>query len=251
MLARVFMFLKPEVVVDAGPLVKLKTLLDMGTTTDPRIATMFKRWAIFYRSFAQQRFVKASRGDGTWAPLKRERPRDREANKKRFRKFMREKTKLFEGRLALSKRYAKGSYRVALNNKGGLRGAKKSKAKKAYLSRISKRFVAIAPAILRDTSTLFTVLNPVKPGIGSLETRDGRYLFVGYGGVDIHPGDEDDPNEGRLTVAQIAGYHQVGDKERNLPARPIIVQPDFNTTQLIANEAMAAQQFIINREAVL
>jgi hypothetical protein len=244
-------FIKPEVVVNAGPLDKLKTLLDMGTSTDPRIATMFKRWAVFYRSFAQQRFVKASRGDGTWQPLKRERPRDREANKKRFRKFMREKTRQFEGRLALSKRYAKGSYRVSRNNKGGLKGAAKSKAKKAYLGRISKRFVAVAPAILRDTSTLFTVLSPVKPGAGSVESREGRYLFVGYGGVDIHPGSDEDPNEGRLTIAQIAGIHQEGNKARNLPARPIVVQPDFNTTQLIANEAMAAQQFIIDREAVL
>lgn len=33
------------------------------------VTNAFKRWTIRYRSFVQQRFDRASKGDGTWVPL--------------------------------------------------------------------------------------------------------------------------------------------------------------------------------------
>lgn len=41
-----------------------------GTATSGPVADMKKQWAMRYRSFAQLRFDKASKGDGTWPPLK-------------------------------------------------------------------------------------------------------------------------------------------------------------------------------------
>lgn len=41
-----------------------------GTATSGPVASMKKQWAMRYRSFAQLRFDKASKGDGTWPPLK-------------------------------------------------------------------------------------------------------------------------------------------------------------------------------------
>ncbi len=71
-----------------GPLAKLKKVLSFGAngTAHPRTIKMYKRIGYLYRSFAQRRYVKASRGDGTWVPLKGERKRNIAANQRRQRR---------------------------------------------------------------------------------------------------------------------------------------------------------------------
>ena len=51
--------------------INLKPLLQLEKI--PR--KVFKQWAIRYRSFVRERFVKFSRGGGNWKPLKRKRRR--------------------------------------------------------------------------------------------------------------------------------------------------------------------------------
>lgn len=56
------------------------------------LTTVFKKWAVRYRSFIQLRFDKASKGDGTWQPLSQRTIRTR---RKRSSTVLRDKGLLF------------------------------------------------------------------------------------------------------------------------------------------------------------
>ena len=87
-------------------------------------------------------------------------------------------------------------------------------------------------SILRDTNTLFTVLNPTftnRPG--QLQKNIPFGVTVGYGGPGRYPG-------GKATVVDIASFHQKG--SRFLPKREIIVQPDGKTLRAMADDMITA-----------
>lgn len=172
----------------------------------PRTRLMFSRWAMFYRSFAQRRFVALSRGGGEWPPLKKDRKRDikaqqrrRKINNRRVRQFMSgeiDKLKVLDIRQS---------------------------------------------AILRDTGTLFAVLDPSGQSDGALELLDGDGVIVGYGGSEIHP------TGSRLTIAKIAEFHQLGNSR--LPQRRIIVEPDNKCLGLMRTEVNRHNRDLIKEAA--
>lgn len=93
-------------------------------------------------------------------------------------------------------------------------------------------------AILIDTGTLFRALDPVfnrKPGQIQEDIPFG--VRVGYGGPGQHP-------SGKLTVADIAEFHQKGGG--HLPQRKIIVPPDANTTAAMRRDMERALKRMID-----
>jgi len=85
-------------------------------------------------------------------------------------------------------------------------------------------------AILRDTSLLVNALAVGAPG-GLLE-RHGRGIRVGFSNRK-HP-DSD------FTFADLADTHQRGNPSGNLPARPILVEPDERTKRTMRRTISAA-----------
>lgn len=88
--------------------------------------------------------------------------------------------------------------------------------------------------ILRDTGTMFKVLDPVftnQPGAVQLLQPKSMAITLGYGGPASHPS----ARKKRTTIADIAGYHQVGN--RRLPKREIVVKPDEATIKLMTDTA--------------
>lgn len=84
-------------------------------------------------------------------------------------------------------------------------------------------------AILRDTGTLFAALSPTfqkKPG--ALQEDIDFGIRIGYGGPGRYA------NGGAATVADIAGFHQVG--AGFLPVRKIIVEPSVNVLEQMAGD---------------
>lgn len=74
-----------EVIVDLRGLDQFQRAVDAefrGSGGGPIRAAM-KQWGARYRSFAQLRYKKFSRGGGDWKPLKRQRSRDIKAAKKK------------------------------------------------------------------------------------------------------------------------------------------------------------------------
>jgi hypothetical protein len=84
-------------------------------------------------------------------------------------------------------------------------------------------------SILWNTGTLVGGLTPRFVGApGQLQEDIPFGVRVGYG-PDPHPG-----SNGRVTVKDLAQWHQTG--AGNLPERPIIVDPDRRTVQMMADE---------------
>jgi len=84
-------------------------------------------------------------------------------------------------------------------------------------------------AILWQTGTLVGALQPRFGGVvGQLQEDVPFGIRVGYG-RDAHPG-----TDGRVTVQDLATWHQTG--AGNLPARPIIVDPDRRTVDMMRRE---------------
>lgn len=126
------------------------------------------------------------------------------------------------------------------------RGARDRKAAEARI-RKNPKTKPRGSAILRDTNTLYNALNIDGTGPGAIEELAAGGIILGYGGIAMHP----NANGGDITIAEIAAIHQFGVPSKNIPARPIIVDPDTNTLRLIEREATAAQQDIINEVSTL
>lgn len=168
----------------------------------------FRRWAMRYRSFAQRRFARLSRGGGEWAPLKPATIRRR--------------------------RTGRGEYHL-----GRTRGAALQKLKRMARGaegddgktiRIQKRIAAVLGnvAILRDTGALFAALQPtLDTSTAAIEEIVQRGIRVGYGGPHRHP-------KGKATIADIAAFHDTG--AGRLPKRQIIVDPDAATQRGMATD---------------
>lgn len=89
--------------------------------------------------------------------------------------------------------------------------------------------------ILRVTGTLEKQLGAY---IQPVHLSKGLGVAVGYPPNAIHP-------EAGMTVARLASIHQVGAPSRNLPARPIIVQPPQRVLkQMTARMRDAMRQLI-------
>lgn len=94
------------------------------------------------------------------------------------------------------------------------------------LKRKRRRGAKKRAAILRDTGTLFNVLNPTfqnNPGQLQQNIPDG--VRVGFGGPGVHP-------SGSMTVARLAEIHHFG--EGHMPERQIIVDPDDEVQRKMA-----------------
>lgn len=100
------------------------------------------------------------------------------------------------------------------------------------LKRKRKRGKLIRAKILRDTGALLAALSPVFSSAGgALQKRINKGVRVGYGGPAKH-------SKGRVTVAQIAHWHQVG--AGNLPVRKVIVEPSRRVRQLMGQDLIRA-----------
>lgn len=82
-----------------------------------------------------------------------------------------------------------------------------------------------AASILIDSGTMFAALDPQVQRPGALEDPLRNGIRVGFGGPDRHP-------TGDATIADIAGFHQLG--AGTLPKREIIVEPPTIVTEAMA-----------------
>ena len=99
-------------------------------------------------------------------------------------------------------------------------------------STIAKRRGKGQASILRDTGILFAALTPTwQAPPGGVNQYIPYGVRVGFGGSASHP-------EGHVTIAAIAGFHQVGGG--NLPKREIIVDPPASVISGCAQDAEAA-----------
>ena len=114
-----------------------------------------------------------------------------------------------------------------------IRGRRKGKGRKVKTTTGGKgkaRNVAQGTvAILADTGTLKGALEPtIDRSSGALELFIENGIRVGYGGQARH-------ESGDGTIAMIARVHQTGNPGKNLPARPIIVDPPESVVQDMAD----------------
>ena len=99
--------------------------------------------------------------------------------------------------------------------------------------------------ILRDTGTMFRVLDPAfagAPGALQIINPTKFMITVGYGGAGVHPSGRN------ATVADIASYHQKGN--RRLPQRKIIDTPDDATIKQMGDIAAKNLAAVGNGKAV-
>ncbi len=97
------------------------------------------------------------------------------------------------------------------------------------LKRRRKRGSLSSAAILRNTGTMFTALQPAfqsKPG--QLQKNIPFGVRTGYGGPGRHK------KGGTATIADIASFHQIG--AGFLPVREIIVPPDAQVTSKMSGD---------------
>jgi len=157
----------------------------------PLIEKMYKQWAVRYRRFTRKRFVSASRGGESWPALAEGTIRGRRHG----------------GGAVNAGGQAK---RISGGGKRGVRALRKAAASGGG-----------QVAILRDTGTLFSALDPIFVNVpGAHEKLLAKGIEVGFGGPQKHP-------KGKATIADIAAFHQFGGT--NLPRREILVDPDDGT----------------------
>ena len=99
---------------------------------------------------------------------------------------------------------------VRFSKGGGDWRVVKRRRRRGQRGRISRR-------ILYVTGTLLGALKKKSPGPGALRKFTRWTVTVGYGGRARHPG-------GKVTVADLASFHQVG--AGTLPIRKVIVRPN-------------------------
>lgn len=93
----------------------------------------------------------------------------------------------------------------------------------APLKKKRRRGARKKAAILRDTGTLFAVLDVAfQNNPGQLQQDLPNGVRVGFGGPETHP-------EGSMTVARLAEIHHFG--EGRMPERQIIVDPSEEVQQ--------------------
>jgi hypothetical protein len=207
------------VILDLSGLRRFQDVLadDLRRNGKGPIRDALKQWAHRYRAFAQERFDRASKGDGTWPPLAA-------STVRRRRGFKQSKAANMRADQAVDRAIA-AKYRVwkaeGRQTEGKFRGLAAGASTRASVAKRKALGLALVVSILRNTGTLFAALNPVftrKPG--ALEESIPFGVRVGYGGPAKHP-------KGKASIADIAGFHNAG--AGHLPRRQIIVPPDQRT----------------------
>lgn len=162
------------------------------------IDRVFLQWGKVVRGYLQERFVRESRGGGQWRRLSASTLAARRTKKRRR----------------------------------GKDGARRRSIRTVRFATGASSQLSAAPRILRDTGTLFRALNPVfsnRPGAIQRDIPFG--VRIGFGGPDRHA-------DGKVTVAQIARWHQTG--AGKLPVRKIIVDPPLRVQAQMARLMQAA-----------
>lgn len=188
---------------------------DLAGSGSGTIRACFKQWSRRYRSFAQRRFDKYSKGGGDWPALALSTIRARRKGKGQKLSTKRSKKKVTVVRRA-------------------------SKSPRMDMARDTKRGGTLVPAggaytILRNTNTMFVALNPDFQGApGALEESIPFGIRTGFGGPAKHPKSK------RASIADLAAFHNAGNSR--LPRRRIIVKPDQPTLTAMAADARRAME---------
>lgn len=139
----------------------------------------------------------------------------------RYRSFVRER---FDA-------YSKGAGNWAALSPATIKGRRRGKK-----GRVVRGVTLVGAAILRDKGILFAALQPTFTGKPGALQRDIPFgVRVGFGGPARYPG-------GQATIADIAGYHQVGGGR--LPRREIIVDPPHGIMNAMAADMERAMEKI-------
>lgn len=180
---------------------------------------MYRQWGARYLGFTRRRFVSASRGDGTWAPLSKSTIRARRAGK----------VKAVDGKRVSGIGKAKtkaGQLRI-------LRGQVAKRRLHSVTADAIAESIMGGAAILRDTGTLLNALTIGSPG-NLLERIEGG-VRVGYAATS-HAGAKG------LTVQEIAGFHNTGGGR--LPQRLILAEPSPDVVAAMIGDTRRAMQAI-------
>ena len=210
----------------------------------PAITTMFNRWVHEYASWSQERFLAASRGDGTWPPLAASTiyARSRQPMA-RFRaayghhvdtrgidpetgqRLTREKYLRLEASAYTRQR---GWTKAMYGSTGGykIRGGGRTRGPGAASPVVGN------VSILVDTGTLRNALTIGQAG--NVTEQQGLTATYGIGGPAGH-------NSDRLTIGKLAAYHQNGG---TIPGRPpqreILVAPPEEVMAKLRQHAATA-----------
>jgi hypothetical protein len=249
----------PHVKIDFRGLDQYQAALkrDLRESGNGPIRQAMHQWAVRYRSFLQERFDRFSKGGGDWAPLavmtilRRRAGRGKSGTRgkavkalaRRQRGMDAQQVRLYQqiDRLATQRRKATTT---------GKREAVEAKILKAQArmdvidskhrslgSKIKALYSMAGVSILRNLGLLFAALSPEfirKPG--QLQEDIPFGVRVGYGGPGKYPGS-------KASIADIASFHQEG--RGRLPVRKIIVPPDDQTMQKMADDMRRAIDRII------
>ena len=179
-------------------------------TGHPAVEAMFHQWVARYQAAMRERYVAASRGDGTWPPL---------AASTLHARAM---------RLSRTTRNRAGGRMVV---RGGPNGIKVWTQGGRWTKTAYKQYFqgALNAAILRDTGVLFNALDI--GAAGNEVRREGPSVVYGIGGPANHPG-------GHYTIGQIAAAHQAGGGR--LPKREILVTPSDDVVNAMLGDARRA-----------
>ncbi len=188
--------------------------------------TVTKQWAARWMGFIRRRFDRASKGDGTWAPLanstveRRRYARGRGLNIGQARRA----TAATTAKIAVARRKAQAKMLAATTPEARAKArlAFRDASRRVRQSIQKQRRVETAAgsaAILRDTGTMFGATRVGAPGNLFEATATG--FRAGFAPTK-HGSD-------RVTVAQLVDWHNRG--AGNYPARTIIVPPDTDTAR--------------------
>lgn len=184
----------------------------MDGTAGGEFDTMFKQWSKRYEAYVRRRFDRASKNDGTWAPLSKS--------------------------TILSRRAAKGGTRRQERAKLNARAGKAKNA--AQASKLRKKADSLGTmagvSILRDTGALFAALT-----IGSA----GNYLRRFRAGIRYGFANTKHPGRRGPSLAKLAAYHDAG--SGHLPQRRILADPDRQTVDGFVSDAKRAVTSVIAR----
>lgn len=200
---------------------KSQVAADLQNSTQGPVRKALKQWAVRYRSFLQERFDAYSKGGGDWPPLS-------PATIARRRSGSASKTK--KKTKPPPKQGAISSFFQYVLGKKTTESKKPEKKKKKVSKKPAKKKEKLV-AILRDLGILYAVLSPTFSGKpGSLEVHEPFGVTIGYGGPHKH-------GDGKVTIADIASFHQTGD---GVPQRKIIVPPVTSVLTLMADDMRRA-----------
>ena len=190
----------------------------------PALEAMFNQWVQRYSAWIRERFVSASRGDGTWQPLSAATiyARSRAAITRVYKLFKAgeitaaQRDKKLKIARRSQQRWVKQAYGKAIKGKKGLEG-----------------LPTAGVAILRDTGVLFNALTV--GAVGNVNRRKGLVAEFGIGGPAQHPGARG------ATIGRIAAYHdQGGTIPGRPPQRQILWMPPSELIALMLQDAQRA-----------